>query len=93
MKAGNAVIIKLNQVGTVSDAFDAARFAKESGYLPVASHRSGETESGHLAHIAVGFGCGMMKSGVMGGERVAKANELIRIAEILGPTAKMASLG
>lgn len=93
MKAGNAVIIKLNQVGTVSDAFDAARFAKESGYLPVASHRSGETESGHLAHIAVGFGCGMMKSGVVGGERVAKANELIRIAEILGPTAKMASLG
>jgi len=91
-KAGNAIIIKLNQVGTVSDAFQTARFANQSGYLPVASHRSGETESGYLAHIAVGFGCGMMKSGVMGGERMAKANELLRIAETLGAAAKMARL-
>jgi len=92
-KAGNAIIIKLNQVGTVSDASQAARFAKESGYLTVASHRSGETESGHLAHIAVAFGCGMMKSGVIGGERIAKANELLRIAETLGETAEIARTG
>lgn len=93
MKAGNAIIIKPNQVGTLTDTYKTIDFAKKHGYTPVASHRSGETEYGYLAHIAVGFNCSMIKAGVMGGERIAKANELIRISEYLGNFAKMASLG
>jgi enolase len=58
----------------------------------IASHRSGDNEGGHLAHFAVGFKCALMKSGVVGGERTSKLNELIRIGEQLGTSAKMAAV-
>lgn len=91
--AANAVIIKPNQVGTLTDARKACKVAQELGMVTVASHRSGETPEGHLAHIAVGFECKLIKSGVVGGERVAKANELLRIGESLGNKLRMATLG
>ena len=58
--------------------------AREHGQVLTASHRSGDNEGGHLAHFAVGFGCGLMKCGVLGGERTAKVNELIRLSEEQG---------
>jgi len=91
-RAGNAIIIKMNQVGTLTDTWKTTKLAKESGYIPIVSHRSGETTSSHIAHLAVGFGCPIIKTGVIGGERVAKINELIYIEEILGEKAKMAKL-
>ncbi|MEM0090007.1 MAG: hypothetical protein QXF84_01510 [Nitrososphaerota archaeon] len=91
--AANAVIIKPNQVGTLTDTRNACKVAHELCMTPVASHRSGETPEGHLAHIAVGFECKLIKSGVVGGERVAKANELLRIGENLGSKLRMATLG
>ncbi|MEM1586814.1 MAG: phosphopyruvate hydratase [Candidatus Bathyarchaeia archaeon] len=92
MNAGNAVIIKVNQVGTLTDALETIRLAKENDYVPVISHRSGETTSFHIAHLAVGFGCPIIKTGVVGGERLAKINELIYIEEILNGRSKMARL-
>ncbi len=90
--AGNAIIIKMNQVGTLTDTWKTTKLAKESGYVPVVSHRSGETTSFHIAHLAVGFGCPVIKTGVAGGERIAKINELIYIEEILGDRARMARI-
>ncbi|MEM2906427.1 MAG: enolase C-terminal domain-like protein [Candidatus Bathyarchaeia archaeon] len=90
--AANSLIIKPNQVGTVSDASETVALAKASGYTPIFSHRSGETADAALAHLAVAFGCPLAKIGVVGGERVAKVNELIRIEEHLGDRAKMAEL-
>jgi len=92
-KAGNAVIIKPNQVGTLTDAFTTAKFAKEAGYVPVVSHRSGETCGPEIAHVAVALQAPIMKLGVVGGERIAKINELIRIEEVLAGRAKMANIG
>jgi len=79
----NGIIIKINQVGTLTDAFETADLARRNGYSIVVSHRSGETPDDSLAHIAVAFGADLIKCGVVGGERVAKLNELIRIGEIL----------
>ncbi len=87
--AGNAVIIKTNQVGTLTDAWETTELAKKARYVPVMSHRSGETNDAHLAHLAVAFRCPIIKSGVLHGERIAKINELIRIEETLGNRAKM----
>ena len=92
MGAGNSIIIKINQIGTISDAWKTTRKAKRHGYLPVMSHRSGETTGSHIAHLAVGFSCPMIKTGVLHGERIAKINELIRIEESLGNRAKMSIL-
>jgi len=92
LRAGNAIIIKPNQIGTLSDTLKAVRMAKEAGYVPVASHRSGETCDSYLAHLAVGYDCPVIKLGVVGGERLAKVNELLRIEESLGPEARVASL-
>ncbi len=92
MGAGNSLIIKTNQVGTLSDAWETTRMAKNAGYVPVMSHRSGETTDPHLAHLAVGFSCPVIKCGVMPGERVAKINELLRIEETLGNRAQMAKM-
>jgi enolase len=89
MCAGNSIIIKTNQVGTLTDAWETTRLAKRAGYVPVMSHRSGETTDTHLAHLAVGFSCPVIKTGVLSGERVAKINELIRIEENLGNRAQM----
>jgi len=77
--AANAVLVKPNQVGTLSGAVDAVDAAREAGYAPVVSHRSGETEDATIAHLAVAVGAPYLKAGAVGGERTAKLNELIRI--------------
>ena len=91
-KSTNGAIMKVNQIGTLWEAQQFSNLAKKTGHVVIASHRSGDNEGGHLAHFAAGFGCGLMKSGVVGGERTSKLNELIRIGEQLGTTAKMASV-
>lgn len=92
MKAANAIIIKPNQVGTLTDTLATLNAAKKFKMVPIASHRSGETSEPYLAHLAVAFNCPLIKTGVLGGERVVKLNELLRIAEGLGENAKMATL-
>ena len=92
MGACNSLIVKVNQIGTLTDALETTRLAKWAGYVPVMSHRSGETTDTHLAHLAVGFSCPVIKTGVLHGERVAKINELIRIEENLGNRAQMSML-
>ncbi|WP_281628460.1 phosphopyruvate hydratase, partial [Traorella massiliensis] len=85
----NAILIKVNQIGTLTETFDAMEMAKEAGYTAVVSHRSGETEDTTIAHIAVGFNAGQIKTGSMSRtDRIAKYNELIRIADELGDSAK-----
>jgi len=79
--AGNSILIKPNQIGTLSETFDAIELAVENGYETVISHRSGETEDTTIAHLAVATGAGYIKTGAVGGERTAKLNELIRIAD------------
>jgi len=81
--ACNAILIKPNQIGTLSDTRAAVDLAHRSGYATVMSHRSGETTDDAIAHLAVGFGCLGIKTGAVGGERIAKLNELIRIEEEL----------
>ena len=90
--AANSLIIKTNQVGTLTDTWETTRLAKMAGYVPVMSHRSGETTDTHIAHLAVGFSCPVIKTGVVNGERVAKINELIRIEENLENRAQMSIL-
>ncbi|WP_049903727.1 phosphopyruvate hydratase [Halococcus agarilyticus] len=79
--AANALLVKPNQIGTLSDAFDATERAVESGLAPVISHRSGETEDTTIAHLAVATAAPFVKTGAVGGERTAKLNELIRTEE------------
>ncbi|MCK4353096.1 phosphopyruvate hydratase [candidate division WOR-3 bacterium] len=89
LKASNAILIKPNQIGTLTETLDCIKFAKRAGYKCVISHRSGETESTFIAHLAVGTGVGLIKSGSMSrSERIAKYNELLRIEEELGESAK-----
>ncbi len=92
LKAANAIIIKPNQVGTLTDAYKALRVARAGGLMPVMSHRSGETEDAFISHLAVGFRCPVIKAGVLGGERIVKHNELIRIEEMLENVKCMAEL-
>jgi enolase len=92
LKAANAIIIKVNQIGTLTDAWEAIEMAKRAGYVPVMSHRSGDTCDWHIAHLAVAFRCPIVKMGIVEGARIAKINELIRIEEFLGDRAKMADL-
>jgi len=87
--AANSIIIKANQVGTLTDAWETTKMAKKTRYIPVVSHRSGETSDAHIAHLAVAFSCPVIKTGVLHGERVVKINELIRIEETLGNRAEM----
>ncbi len=79
--AANAVLIKPNQIGTLTDTYRAVKLAKENGYACMISHRSGETCDTSIAHLGVAFGCEFIKTGTIGGERLAKLNELIRIEE------------
>ncbi len=91
MEATNAVLIKLNQIGTVSETEDAISLAQKEGWTVVVSHRSGETEDPFIAHLATAFGSEFIKTGAPArGERVAKYNELLRIEEELGSRAKFA---
>ena len=82
-KAANAIIIKPNQIGSLSETYATVKLAKENDIVPVVSHRSGETTDETIAHLAVGLSCPMIKTGAIGGERIAKLNELIRIEEEL----------
>ncbi len=92
MHAANAVIIKVNQIGTITDAWETTEMARGNGYVPVMAHRSGDTCDWHIAHLAVAFRCPMIKAGIVEGARIAKINELIRIEEFLGDRATMADL-
>jgi enolase len=88
---GNALLVKLNQIGTVTETLDAMAIAAAAGYRCVASHRSGETEDSTIADLAVGTGAGQIKTGSASrSDRVAKYNQLLRIEEQLGSAAKYA---
>lgn len=92
INAGNAIIIKVNQIGTLTDAAETIETAQRNGYVPVMSHRSGDTCDWHIAHLAVAYKCPVIKAGTVEGSRIAKLNELIRIEHFLGSRAKMADL-
>jgi len=87
----NSILVKVNQIGTLSETFDAVRMAHEADYSAVMSHRSGETEDTTIADLAVATNCGQIKTGSLArSDRVAKYNQLIRIEEELGPKARYA---
>jgi enolase len=81
--AANSLIVKPNQIGTLTDTFNTIELAKANQYIPVISHRSGETPDETIAHLAVAFSAPIIKTGAVGGERIAKLNELVRIEEEL----------
>ena len=84
----NSILIKVNQIGTLTETLTAIRIAREAGYTCVMSHRSGETEDVTIADLAVATGCGQIKTGAPSRtDRVAKYNQLLRIEEALGPDA------
>ena len=86
---GNSILIKVNQIGTLTEAMDAVKLAQRSGYTAIVSHRSGETPDSTIADLAVALNAGQIKTGAPSrGERVAKYNRLLRIEEALGPAAK-----
>jgi enolase len=86
---GNAILIKVNQIGTLSETLEAIEMARSAGYLSVISHRSGETEDTFIADLAVGTGAGQIKTGSASRtDRVAKYNQLLRIEEELGGAAE-----
>jgi enolase len=88
---GNALLVKLNQIGTVTETLDAVRIASDAGYASIISHRSGETEDTTIADLAVGTAAGQIKTGSASRtDRVCKYNRLLRIEEQLGATAKFA---
>jgi enolase len=92
LNAANAIIIKINQIGTLTDALETIENAQRHGYTTVMSHRSGDTCDWHIAQLAVAFKCPIIKTGVVEGARIAKINELVRIEHFLGNRAKMADL-
>jgi enolase len=90
-RAANALLVKVNQIGTLSETLDAVTLATSCGYRCMMSHRSGETEDTTIADLAVATGCGQIKTGAPArGERVAKYNQLLRIEEALGDAARYA---
>jgi enolase len=92
-KIGNAILIKVNQIGTLSETIEAIEIAKKNKYKAIISHRSGETEDTTIAHLAVACGCGQIKTGSLSRtDRVCKYNELLRIEEELGPKAVYAGV-
>lgn len=93
MGAANALLLKVNQIGTISEAFDAANMASRNGYTVIVSHRSAETEDTTIADISVAIGAEMIKTGAPArGERTAKYNQLLRIEEDLGEVAHYVQL-
>jgi len=90
---GNSILVKVNQIGTLTETFEAVRMARDAGYSAVMSHRSGETEDTTIADLAVATGCGQIKTGAPSrSDRVAKYNQLLRIEEELGPAARFPGL-
>ena len=91
--ASNSILIKLNQIGTLTDTINAIRTAQQSGWTAVVSHRSGETEDTTIADLAVGLGTGQIKTGApCRSERTAKYNRLLKIEDELGKRAKFAGM-
>ena len=91
MGACNSILIKVNQIGTLTETLDAIEMAKRAGWNAVVSHRSGETEDTTLADVAVAVNAGQIKTGSLSrSDRLAKYNQLIRIEEELGPVARYA---
>jgi enolase len=87
----NSVLVKLNQIGTVTETLDAVRMASDAGYSAVISHRSGETEDTTIADLAVGTAAGQIKTGSASrSDRVAKYNQLLRIEQELGGRGRFA---
>jgi enolase len=90
---GNSILVKVNQIGTLTETLDAIRIAREAGYAAVISHRSGETEDTTIADLAVATGSGQIKTGAPSrSDRVAKYNRLLRIEEELGDAARFPGL-
>jgi enolase len=90
-KIANAILVKVNQIGTLTETLDAVRMAQDAGYAAVMSHRSGETEDATIADLAVATNCGQIKTGSLArSDRVAKYNQLTRIEEELGGKARYA---
>ncbi len=88
---GNAILVKVNQIGTLTETLDAIDLARRSGYAAIISHRSGETEDTTIADLAVAVNAGQIKTGAPSRtDRVAKYNQLLRIEEALGPRAAFA---
>jgi len=89
----NSILIKVNQIGTLTETFDAVEMAKKAGYTAVVSHRSGETEDSTIADIVVALNAGQIKTGSLSRtDRIAKYNQLLRIEDVLGDSAKFAGL-
>src|SRR5262249_55199443 len=87
----NSILIKVNQIGTLTETLAAVEMAHKAGYTAVMSHRSGETEDSTIADLAVATNCGQIKTGSLArSDRIAKYNQLLRIEEELGPQAKYA---
>jgi enolase len=90
----NSVLIKVNQIGTLTETLDCVALATRSGYTSMMSHRSGETEDATIADLAVAAGCGQIKTGSASrSDRMAKYNQLLRIEEELGTVAQYAGRG
>jgi len=84
----NSILVKVNQIGSLTETLDAVELATTHGYTAVLSHRSGETEDATIADIAVATNCGQIKTGSLSrSDRLAKYNQLLRIEQILGPNA------
>ena len=91
MGVANSILVKVNQIGTLTETLDAVDMAHRAAYTSVMSHRSGETEDSTIADLAVACGCGQIKTGSLSrSDRIAKYNQLIRIEEMLGSAAKYA---
>jgi enolase len=89
----NSLLVKLNQIGTLTETLDTMEMARRAGYTCVVSHRSGETEDTIVADLAVGTNCGQLKSGALArSDRIAKYNRLLRIEEELGESASFPGL-
>ena len=87
-KVANSILVKVNQIGSLSETLDAIELARSAKYTAVISHRSGETEDSTIADLAVATNCGQIKTGAPArSDRVAKYNQLLRIEEQLGETA------
>jgi enolase len=88
---GNSILVKVNQIGTLTEALAAVEMAHKAGYTAVMSHRSGETEDSTIADLAVATNCGQIKTGSLArSDRTAKYNQLLRIEQQLGEQAKYA---
>jgi enolase len=91
LHVANSILVKVNQIGTLTETLEAVEMAQKAGYTAIMSHRSGETEDATIADLAVATNCGQIKTGSLArADRTAKYNQLLRIEEQLGPQARYA---